>query len=90
MLIDSKKLRQIFHHLRGRHIEFDLKPYQKLLTKIKKYEHEFKMVEDSQLKEMSLNLIAKARDGVGLDGLLIEAFGLVRETSKRVLGFASL
>ena len=43
------------------------------------------MVEDSQLKEMSLNLIAKARNGVHLDDLLVEAFALVREASKRVL-----
>ena len=47
MLIDSKKFRQIFHRLRGRHIEFDLKSYQKLLTEINKYEHENKVVEDS-------------------------------------------
>ena len=44
------------------------------------------MIEDSQLKEMSVNLIAKARDGVNLDDLLVEAFALVREVSKRVLG----
>lgn len=86
MLIGSKKLRQIFHRLRGRHVEFDLKTYQKLLTKINRYGHEVETVEDSQLKKMSANLIAKAQDGINLDDLLVEAFALVREVSKRVLG----
>ncbi len=86
MFLSFRKFRQIFHRLRGRHIEFDLKPYQKLLTKINRYEHELETVEDSQLKKMSADLITRARDGVGLDGLLIEAFALVREASRRVLG----
>ena len=86
MLTNSKKLRQIFYRLRGRHVQFDLKPHKKLLTKINRYKHELETVDDSHLKEMSLNLIAKARDGVNLDGLLVEAFALVCEASKRVLG----
>ena len=45
-----------------------------------------KTVEDSQLKKMSADVITRARDGVGLDDLLIEAFALVREASRRVLG----
>ena len=86
MFLSFKKFRQIFHRLRGRHIEFDLKPYQKLLTKINRYELELETVEDSQLKKMSADLITRACDGAGLDGLLIEAFALVREASRRVLG----
>lgn len=86
MLINFKKMRQLFHHLRGRHIEFDLKSYQKQLTKINKYEHEIKKAEDAQLKKMSLGLMTKARNGVNLDDLLVEAFALVREASRRVLG----
>lgn len=86
MLTDSKKLQQIFHRLRGRHIEFNLKSYQKLLMKINTYKHDLETVKDSHLKKISADLITRARDGVSLDGLLVEAFALVCEASKRVLG----
>ncbi|MHC4551243.1 MAG: preprotein translocase subunit SecA, partial [Planctomycetota bacterium] len=85
MFINPQKIRQIFHHFRGRHIEFDLKPYQRQLTNINKYEHQIQKLEDSQLKEISLDLMTKARNGVNLNNLLVEAFALVREASRRVL-----
>jgi len=85
MFLSSIKFRQIFHRLRGRHKVLDVKPYQNLLTKINRYEHKLETVADSQLKKMSEKLITRARGGVGLDGLLIEAFALVREVSRRVL-----
>jgi preprotein translocase subunit SecA len=86
MFLSFKKFRQIFHRLRGRHIEFDLKLYQALLKEINKHGRKLETIKDHQLKEMSANLVAKARGGVDLDGLLIEAFALVREASRRVLG----
>jgi preprotein translocase subunit SecA len=86
MIVNFRKLRQLWHRLRGRHIEFDLKPYQKLLTEINKREHKFETAEDWVLKEASKSLVTRARDGIALDDLLVEAFALVREGARRVLG----
>lgn len=86
MIVNFRKLRQLWHRLRGRHIEFDLKPYRKLLTEINKREHKFKTAEDWVLKEASKSLVTRARDGAALDDLLVEAFALVREGARRVLG----
>jgi preprotein translocase subunit SecA len=86
MIGGLKKIRQAFHLLRGRHIEFDLKPYQKMLARINKLEAGFQSVSDRVLKQTSQNLITRARSGEGVDDLLIEAFALVREAARRVLG----
>ena len=86
MISGFRKLRQVFHLLRGRHIEFDLKPYRKLLAQISKFEARFQSIDDRTLKEKSQDLIARARGGVALDDLLVEAFALVREAAWRVLG----
>jgi preprotein translocase subunit SecA len=80
------KLRQIFHRFRGRRIEFDLTPYEKLLAQIGVREAALKKQSDGQLKELSKQLTARARAGVSPDEVLIETFGLVREVSGRVLG----
>ncbi len=82
----GSRLRQIFHRVRGRLIEFDLTPYRKLLAQIDVRGDEIKKHADSRLKELSSELIARARAGVGLDDLLVEAFALGREVSSRVLG----
>ncbi|MHC4425409.1 MAG: DEAD/DEAH box helicase, partial [Planctomycetota bacterium] len=86
MISGFKKIRQAFHLLRGRHIEFDLKPYRKLLAEINKRERKLELVEDHFLKEKSKDLVIRARNGAPLDDLLVEAFALVRETARRVLG----
>ena len=80
------KLRQMFHRFRGRLIEFDLTPYRKLSAQIDAKEGELSTLRDSQLRELSDDLIARARSGVSLDDLLVEAFALGREVSGRVLG----
>ncbi len=86
MISGIKKIQQAFHLLRGRHIEFDLKPYRKLLAQINKLEPGLQSADDRVLKETSLSLIARAGAGDGLDDLLVEAFALVREAAWRVLG----
>ncbi|TKJ34288.1 MAG: accessory Sec system translocase SecA2 [Planctomycetes bacterium B3_Pla] len=86
MIGGLKKIRQAFHLLRGRHIEFDLKPYRKLLTQINKLEAKFQSFDDRVLKETSQNLITRARSSECVDDLLVEAFALVREAARRVLG----
>lgn len=41
---------------------------------------------DTKIKERSKRIIARARSGVSLDSLLVEAFALVREASRRGTG----
>ncbi|MHC4646530.1 MAG: accessory Sec system translocase SecA2 [Planctomycetota bacterium] len=81
-----KKLRQVFHRFRGRCIQFDLKPYKKQLAEINERRCKLEAVEDFLLRETSNNLVARARDGAALDDLLVEAYALVCEVSRRVLG----
>ena len=78
------KLWELFHRARGRLIEVDLKPYRRLLAEIDR--HAFETANDGQLKSESAALVARARGGVPLDDLLAEAFALVREAARRVLG----
>ncbi|KAK4379797.1 hypothetical protein RND71_001659 [Anisodus tanguticus] len=49
-------------------------------------ESQLSAVSDSQLREKTANLQERARRGESLDSLLPEAFAVVREASKRVLG----
>ena len=86
MIGGLKKIRQAFHLLRGRYIEFDLKPYRKKLAQINKREAGFQGVGDRVLKQTSQNLITRIRSGESADDLLVEAFALVREAARRVLG----
>ena len=86
MAINLRKFQQAFHRLRGRHIEFDLKGYQKWLNQVNKLEDTFEAMADGALQDISQNLIARARGGTRLDELLVEGFALVREAARRVLG----
>ncbi len=86
MFLSFKKLRQVFHLLRGRYIEFDLKPYRKRLAEINERRCRLEAVEDFLLRETSDKLAARARDGGALDDLLAEAYALACEVSRRVLG----
>ncbi|MBP7049747.1 MAG: accessory Sec system translocase SecA2 [Phycisphaerae bacterium] len=80
------KLRQMFHRSCGRFVEFDLTPYRRILARIEKREGELGRLPDGRLKELSRDLISRARAGAGPDELLVEAYALVREVSGRVLG----
>ena len=85
-MLSANRLRQLFHRFRGRIVEFDLQPYQKTLRAINERGHELTRLADGQLAGRSKDLISRAREGASLDKLLVEAFALVRETSRRVLG----
>ena len=62
----------------------NLLPYQRLVEDIKKIE--LRDMEDCLLKEMSKKLMIQAQKGASLDELMIQAYALVRETIRRVLG----
>ncbi len=78
------QLRRLFHSARGRSIEFDLRPYRRLLVRIK--EREFDGASDDDLARMSEALRERALDGAGGDDLLVEAFALVCEASRQTIG----
>ncbi len=78
------RLRQFFHRVRGRLIELDLKPYRKLLAEVN--EHDYRQAADGLLRSKSADLIARARERIPLDDLLVEAFALVREAARRTIG----
>ncbi|MCU0914020.1 MAG: accessory Sec system translocase SecA2 [Planctomycetes bacterium] len=80
------RLRQVFHRFQGRLIEFDLAPYRKLLARIDAHGENIGKLADSRLQELSGELRARARAGTNLEELLVEAFALGREVSRRVLG----
>jgi len=69
---------------KGDVIEWNLKSYEKYLQKINEYDLE--KLSDSQLKKISLNLKHQALNGIPVSEILIDAFALVREVIRRVLG----
>ena len=77
------RLAEFFYRARGRFVELDLAPYQKLLARINKLD--FEAEADGLLKGRSAGLMARARQGAAADDLLIEGFALVRESARRVL-----
>ncbi len=65
-------------------VEYDIEPYRKVLGEIN--EIKLDSSSDNELKEMSMELKNRACTGDTSEKLLVEAFALVREASRRVLG----
>jgi len=65
-------------------VEYDIEPYRKILGEIN--EIKLDSSSDKGLKEMSRELMNRACNGDTSENLLVDAFALVRETSRRVLG----
>ena len=63
-----------------------LKQYGKIVAKINAQESRLQAMSDEELQALSGSLKEKVQTGTGLNEVLIEAFALCREASKRVLG----
>ncbi len=63
-----------------------IKKYSKKVKIINEREDEYSQLTDEQLKAKTLEFKERYKKGESLDELLIEAFAVVREASKRVLG----
>ena len=63
-----------------------LKPLYKLADTIDALEPQYEKLTDAQLRQKTEELKGRAQSGTPLDDLLAEAFAVVREGSKRVLG----
>lgn len=77
-------IKKNFDRLRKSSVEYSVEAYRPLLEEINKLK--FESLDNQRLKSMSHELIIRARNGEEPDGLLVEAYGLVREAAKRVLG----
>ena len=66
--------------------ERSLKAYQKRLPEINQLEPEIQALDDVALAKKTVEFRQRLADGETLDNLLPEAFAVVREASKRVLG----
>ena len=62
-----------------------LKNYQQVLVQINELESKFTSLSDNSLKEYSLNLKERVKNGETLEQVKREAFALCREVSKRVM-----
>ncbi len=76
----------IFTKVFGTHSERELKRIMPLVDKIEALEPEMEALSDEQLKAKTPEFKERLEQGETLDDLLVEAFAVVREASKRVLG----
>ncbi len=76
-----KKLRQFFSM-----DYYRLKRLEKIYHKIDSLKEEMAALTDEEMREKTLEFKARVGAGESLDDLLVEAFALVREADKRVLG----
>lgn len=81
IISDFKRIRDRLEH---GPVERDLQEYREILEKVNRIG--FSRLNDSEIKEKSQKLIEQVRNGINPDKILPEAFALVREAAKRVLG----
>ena len=86
MIVWQDKIKQFIYRLRGQHIEFDLTLYKTIVEKINKLETDFTSKKDHELKKHALDLKENVCASHDLDALLVEAFALVKEVSRRIVG----
>jgi preprotein translocase subunit SecA len=79
-------LKQLQRKLNGCNVEYDLKPYYKILTEINNTEQKFKHKTDLQLKRIAVQLNRRVlQKKASLENILVDAFTLVREVAWRTL-----
>ena len=64
----------------------EIKRLEKMADKVFSYEHQMAALTDDELKAKTVEFKQRYQDGESLDDLLYEAFAVVREGAKRVLG----
>ena len=64
----------------------ELKNLNKIVDEIEKLEDTISKLNDEELKEKTIEFKKRLKEGETLDDILIEAFAVAREASKRVLG----
>ena len=64
----------------------EIRRLEKMADKVFKYEDQMASLTDDQLKAKTVEFKERYQNGESLDSLLYEAFAVVREGAKRVLG----
>ena len=64
----------------------EIRRLEKMADKVFKYEDQMAALTDDQLKAKTVEFQERYQNGESLDSLLYEAFAVVREGAKRVLG----
>ena len=76
----SSILKKVF----GSRNDRTIKKLNKIVAQINALEPEFEALSDQEIKDKSAELKQRVLDGANLDSVLVEAFAIVREASKRV------
>ncbi|CBL44262.1 Preprotein translocase [gamma proteobacterium HdN1] len=76
----------VFRKVIGSKNDREIKRMRKVVERINALEPEYESLTDEQLAAKTVEFRARLEKGETLDGLLPEAFAVVRETSKRVMG----
>ena len=76
----------IFKKIFGDYSEKEVKRVMPLVERINNLEGEISKLTDSELRNKTTEMKTKVENGTTLDEILPEAFAVVREASKRVLG----
>ena len=76
----------LFKKIFGDYSEKEVKRVRPLVEKINSLEEEISKLSDSELRAKTADFKVRIQDGETLDEILPEAFAVVREASKRVLG----
>ncbi|ERN52004.1 accessory Sec system translocase SecA2 [Alkalihalophilus marmarensis] len=63
-----------------------IKSYEKIVSKINQLEQQIELLSDDELRQKTAFFKEQLENGVSLDEIKAEAFAVVREASKRVLG----
>ena len=76
----------LFKNIFGSYSEKEVKRVMPLVDKINSLEEEISKLSDDELRNKTAEFKVRVQDGESLDDLLPEAFAVVREGAKRVLG----
>ena len=79
-------MKRIIRAIFGDPYERALKPYWEHVEEVNKLEPEMEAMSDEALKAKSEELKQRVSDGEALDGVMYEAYALVREVSQRTIG----
>ena len=79
-------LKYIARKVFGTRSEKILKSLNPVLNKINNFEKEISALSDNELKAKTKEFKDRLKNGQALDDIIVEAFAVVRETAKRVLG----
>lgn len=77
---------QLITKIVGTKNERELKKLKPIVQKINSFESEIQKLSDEELSRKTIEFRERLSQGVSLDELLPEAFAVVREASRRVLG----